>query len=109
MTHNQLQNQLEILDSKILQDKGWRQGSIFHPGDVLQEFALTEEELLIICTQSCTVVSSRYTTDPIVEAMVVKILAKYNPKSFEATGKNQRKLHLEVTNNSQIYFFLLPF
>ena len=54
------------------------------------------ENFLSLCTQSCTVVSPRFATDPIVEAMVVKLLAKYNPKTFEATGKNQRKLHLEV-------------
>ena len=34
--------------------------------------------------------------------MVIKPLAKYNPRAFEATGKNQRKLHLEVAGSSQI-------
>lgn len=97
-----MQDQLDTLDAKIILDKGWRQGSIFHPDDILKKLLLNDEELLIICTQSCTVVSSRYTTDPTVEAMVVQTLAKYNPKTFEATGKNQRKLHLEVTSNSQI-------
>lgn len=45
--------------------------------------------------------SSRFTADPKVEAMVVTPHAKYNPKTFEATGKNQRKLHLEVTSKFQ--------
>ena len=45
--------------------------------------------------------SSRFATDPIVEAMVVKLLPKYNPKAFEATGKNQRKLHIEVIGSSE--------
>lgn len=97
-----MKKQSETFDAKIILGKGWRQGSIFHPGDILQEVALSEGELLIICTQSCTVVSPRYSTDPVVEAIVVKTLAKYNSKSFEATGKNQRKLHLEVFKNPQI-------
>lgn len=97
-----MKNQSETFDAKIIIDKGWRQGSIFHPDNVLQEVKLAEGELLIICTQSCTVVSQRYTTDPIVEAMVVKTFVKYNSKSFEATGKNQRKLHLEVAADTEI-------
>ncbi len=102
MTHKLMQDQSDSINAKIILDKGWRQGSIFHPGEVLKEAILADEELLIICTQSCTVVSSRFTTDPTIEGMVVKPLAKYNPKTFEATGKNQRKLHLPVTGDSQI-------
>ena len=33
--------------------------------------------------------------------MVVKLLPKYNPRAFEATGKNQRKLHIEVIGSSE--------
>ncbi len=101
MTHEPQQNEADIDNAKIISEKGWRQGSIFTPGDVFKEMTLADEELLIICTQSCTVVSSRFTTDPKVEAMVIKPLSKYNPRSTEATGKNQRKLHIEVLNNSQ--------
>ncbi|MBS0656553.1 MAG: hypothetical protein JSR46_12310 [Verrucomicrobia bacterium] len=101
MTHKPMLDPLDTLDAKIIQAKGWRQGSIFHPGNVVTDITLAEGELLIICTQSCTVVSSRFATDPTVEAMTVKLVTKYNPKSFEATGKHQRKLHLEVINNPQ--------
>lgn len=95
------QDDSNIAYAKTILDKGWRQGSIFDPRGIVDSIQLTDGELLVLCTQSCTVVSSRFTTDPIVEAMVIKPLSKYNPRAFEATGKNQRKLHLEVIGSSQ--------
>jgi hypothetical protein len=100
MTRKPKQDDSDITNAKLILDKGWRQGSIFDPRGILEEITLADGELLIICTQSCTVVSSRFTTDPVVEAMVIKPLAKYNHKAFEATGKNQRKLHIEIINNT---------
>lgn len=101
MTHRLKLENTDITNAKIILDKGWRQGSVFDPRGILEEMILADGELLIICTQSCTVVSSRFETDPVLEAMVIKPLAKYNHKAFEATGKNQRKLHIEVVDNSQ--------
>ncbi len=101
MTHKLKQEDPDIACAKTILDKGWRQGAIFDPRGIIQDIQLTNGELLILCTQSCTVVSSRFATDPIVEAMVVKLLPKYNPRAFEATGKNQRKLHIEVIGRSE--------
>jgi len=97
----ELQQSNDLANAKFILDKGWRQGSVFDPGDVL-EIKLDNGEFLIICTQSCTVVSSRFGTDPNVEAMVVRPLAKYNQRDVRATGKNQRILHIEVIGNPQI-------
>lgn len=101
MTHKPKQDDSDITNAKIILDKGWRQGSVFDPLGILEEITLADGELLIMCTQSCTVVSLRFATDPVVEVMAVKPLAKYNYKAFEATGKNQRKLHIEVMGSSQ--------
>jgi hypothetical protein len=101
MTHKLKQDDPDIACAKTILDKGWRQGAIFDPRGIIQDIQLTNGELFILCTQSCTVVSSRFATDPIVEAMVVKLLPKYNPRAFEATGKNQRKLHIEVIGSSE--------
>jgi hypothetical protein len=101
MTHKLKQDDPDIACAKAILDKGWRQGAIFDPRGIIQDIQLTNGELFILCTQSCTVVSSRFATDPIVEAMVVKLLPKYNPRAFEATGKNQRKLHIEVIGSSE--------
>jgi len=101
MTHKLKQDDPDIAFAKTILDKGWRQGAIFDPCGIVENIQLTDSELLVLCTQSCTVVSSRFATDPIVEAMVVKLLPKYNPRAFEATGKNQRKLHIEVIGSSE--------
>jgi hypothetical protein len=101
MTHKLRQDDPDIVCAKAILDKGWRQGAIFDPRGIVGNIQLTDGEFLVLCTQSCTVVSSRFATDPIVEAMGVKLLPKYNPRAFEATGKNQRKLHIEVIGSSQ--------
>ena len=80
MTHKPKQDDLDTMDANTILDKGWRQGTVFDPRGIAEDIKLADSEFLIICTQSCTVVSSRFATDPIVEAMVIKPLAKYNPK-----------------------------
>lgn len=101
MTYKSKQDDSDVTLVKIILEKGWRQGSIFDPRGILKDINLADNELLIICTQSCTVVSLRFATDPVVEAMVVKPLTKYNYKAFEATGKNQKKLHIELRASSE--------
>jgi hypothetical protein len=71
MTHKLKQDDPDIACAKAILDKGWRQGTIFNPRGIVDNVQLTDGELLILCTQSCTVVSSRFATDPIVEAMVI--------------------------------------
>lgn len=85
---------------------GWRQGTVFDPRGILNkitiaetEISLSDDEFLIICTQSCTLVSRRFEADPYAEAMVVKLIDEYNPRSQEATGKNQRKLQIKLLDH----------
>lgn len=85
---------------------GWRQGSVFDPRGVLNkisvaenEISLSNNEFLIICTQSCALVSRRFEADPYAEAMIVKLIDDYNPRSQEATGKNQRKLQIRLLDH----------
>lgn len=85
---------------------GWRQGSVFDPRGILNkitiaenEIFLSENEFLIICTQSCSLVSRRFDVDLYAEAMVVKLIDEYNPRSQEATGKNQRKLQIKLLDH----------
>lgn len=101
MTYNQSAILTEAEKANEILERGWRQGSVFDPRGILENIPLMDGELLVLCTQSCTVVSPQFTKDPIVEGMVVKPLAEYRSRGFEATGKNQRKLHIEVINHPQ--------
>lgn len=86
-------------DAKKIKNLGWRQGSIFLLNKTIIEkliFDFAEQDLFIIASQSCSVVSSRFEVDPLVEAMAIRKLEKFNQRSHEATGKNQRKLHLKL-------------
>ena len=110
MNHNlnQENGEEDLVKAKQISKQGWRQGSIFDPRGVLNKITiaentiiLEEDEFLIICTQSCTLVSKRFEVDPYAEAMIVKLVNEYNPRSQEATGKNQRKLHIKLLNHSK--------
>jgi hypothetical protein len=85
-------------EAQRIHSAGWRQGSIFRPP---AEFSVPLEfdrdcEMLVVCTQSCTVVSKRIGADPYIEFLVAKPAKKYNPRSDEATGKNLRRFHLPI-------------
>lgn len=90
----------EAADAAKICDAGWRQGAVLDPrtaGIALPErIKLSEEEYLIICTQSCSVVSSRFSVDPEIELMAVKPLQKFKDRAPEATGRNVRKLHVPL-------------
>ena len=87
-------------DGSTLFDKGWLQGKIVPnnklqlPDKIVKNAA--NEHLLIVCSQSCSVVSRNFEKDPYVEIIVGKPIVIYNPKSQEARGKDQRKLHLNL-------------
>lgn len=78
---------------------GWRQGVPFQVPASLQIDAAYDAvtEWLVICTQSCTVVSPSLENDPAVEVVIGKILGTFNPKSREATGRNVRRFQFPVT------------
>ncbi len=77
---------------------GWRQGSVFCPpvGLALPVPFDCERELLVVCTQSCVVVSRNLERDPHVEFLVAKPVKHYKATSQEATGKNLRRFHLPI-------------
>lgn len=91
----------EAADAGQICDAGWRQGAVLDPKNaaivVPDHIRLDQAEYLMICTQSCSVVSSRFAADPVVELMAVKPLKKFNAKAPEATGKNARKLHIPLS------------
>lgn len=98
--HKALQNET----ATKINNAGWKQGSIFVPKKILAvplEFN-SDNECLMVITHSCIVVSRRFELDRAVEAMVCKKLSKFNPRSPEATGKNQRTLHLEIDSEEGI-------
>lgn len=98
MTSNQT-GQLEQSELALnIHSAGWRQGSVFLPDEVIALPFLFDpiNEVLIIISQSCSVVSSRFDNDPLVDAIVARRLSEYNEKAPEATGKNQRKLHIKL-------------
>jgi len=80
-------------------EAGWRQGSVFRPpvGLALPVPFDHDSELLVVCTQSCVVVSRDLTRDPHIEFIVAKPTGRYKASSQEATGKNLRCFHLPVS------------
>lgn len=99
-------NEDDLALARQISFDNWRQGSVFDPRGVLNkitiaenETSLSDNEFLIICTQSCSLVSRRFDVDPYAEAMVVKLIGEYNPRSQEATGKNQRKLQIKLLDD----------
>lgn len=83
-----------------IHDAGWRMGSLLSSLDCMKipfEFDPLNE-LFVIITQSCSVVSVQFDNDPNIEVMAAKKLPNFNSKSGEATGKDQRELHLEISS-----------
>ena len=87
------------VEAQQLADAGWRQGSPFRPPPGFQipiEFDC-EVEWLVVCTQSCSVVSERFKNDPFIEMITATIVPIYKATSPEASGKNLRCFHLPIT------------
>jgi hypothetical protein len=82
---------------------GWRQGAIFAPNDKIPLPPATgdNDNILIVLTQSCTVVSERLNSDPVVEVATAKLLKKFNAKDQAATGKSFRKLILPLQQGGE--------
>lgn len=77
---------------------GWAQGSVFRPNEHISipKHLVREDMYLVVCTQSCTLVSSNIIKDPTVEVIAAKAIASYSAKSEPATGKEVRRYHLLV-------------
>ena len=89
-----------VADAERLLAEGWRQGSVFKPNEVVALPAgCSQESLLVVVSQSCTVVSHDWTKDPVVEVAVASPSEKPYSKlhrSSEAVGKNYRTLLIPV-------------
>jgi hypothetical protein len=96
----------EDLDhADALNQAGWRQGSVFRDtGDLNLPFTLAADEVLIVATQSCTVVSPRFNVDPHIEVIAARPVAKYNARTDQATGKDARKYSLPVALDGSTAF-----
>jgi hypothetical protein len=91
-------------EARQVLDAGWRQGSVCRPPDdpAIHVSFDRNQEFLVVCTQTCTVVSRDLAGDPYIEFIVAKPLGSYNSKSQEATGKTLRRFHLPVSGHSTI-------
>jgi hypothetical protein len=93
-------------EAQQILEAGWRQGSVFRPPVAL---ALPEpvpfdpeNEWLVVCTQSCTVVSRDLAGDPHIEFLVATPTGHYKANSPEATGKVLRRFHLPVSGIANV-------
>ncbi len=85
-------------EARLILDAGWRQGSIFRPPEDFVPVRFEHgREVLVVCTQSCTVVSPSIIANPLIEYLVAEPVEKYHPRSNEAKGKNSRCFHLPVS------------
>lgn len=91
-----------------LLNAGWRQGSTFIPnGHFGGDLGFPGDAVLMVLTQSCSLVSAPLERDPVVEVIVAKRVPKFLPKSVEAKGENARKLMVEMTTPDGPAPFLL--
>lgn len=85
-------------DAEALLSAGWRQASVFRPpvgADVPVHGGFDRDaEFLVVCTQSCNLVSPNFEGNPLVETLVATPAGKYRERSREATGRNVRIFHL---------------
>ena len=88
-------------EARRVLEAGWRQGSVCRPpADLAIPVSIDrEKEWLVVCTQSCTVVSPNLANDPHIEFLVAKPIGGYKPNSQEATGKTIRRFHLPISGH----------
>jgi hypothetical protein len=108
MTLNQTGQLDQTEAAQDIHSAGWRQGSVFSPNEItVLPFSFDpSSEVLIIVSQSCSVVSPRFDVDPNVEAIVARKISVFREKAPEATGKNQRKLHIKLAQEVTGYVAL---
>ena len=85
-------------EAERLLASGWLQGAMFASNDIVGvPEGIETGTLLVVLTQSCTVVSSSLSRDPLVEIAVVTPEGKpYKATTQEATGKVFRKLSVPL-------------
>ena len=79
---------------------GWRQRVAFRLPAALHLPTSShfdrDRDFLVICTQSCCLLSASFDADPFVEVLEARPLVKLISRSPEATGKNVRRFHLPI-------------
>lgn len=93
-----LNNVFGIEQAKLLVSAGWKQGQIFKQKELLPD--RKDDTYFIVCTQSCSVVSSYLQKDPFLEIASAKVLLLFDPKCPQARGKDVRKFHIPITGAS---------
>lgn len=88
----------ERTQAEALLEAGWRQGALFASNEWIP-LPDSQDALIVVLTQSCTVVSSRLETDPHIEVALARCKETFNPKDQNAQGKNVRKLLLPVVGD----------
>ena len=75
-------------EANQLHKAGWQQCSTFYPNDkVGSDLGLPSGAVLLVLTQSCSVVSAPLKRDPAVEFIVAtKSTGRFNARSNEAKG-----------------------
>jgi hypothetical protein len=91
-----LVQELGFAEAERLLAAGWRQGSVFRPNRFVPlPDGFAQNAVLVVVSQSCTVVSQSWDKDPLVEVAVAvpgdRTFAKLQ-RSPEAVGKNYRTL-----------------
>jgi hypothetical protein len=85
-------------EARRIHSAGWRQGSIFRPPENFVPVRFERDrEVLVVCTQSCTVVSPNFIANPLIEYLVAEPVEKYHSRSEQAKGKNSHCFHLPVS------------
>jgi hypothetical protein len=81
---------------------GWRQCSTFSPNAVVgNDRGLPADSILVVMTQSCSVVGPNLERDPHIEvAVATPFNGKFSAKSSEAIGRNGRKFCVCLKNGA---------
>jgi hypothetical protein len=89
--------------AQVIFASGWRQCSIFRPPvDDMQDVPAYLKfdpayEWLVVCTQTCSLCAENFLAEPMAEVMAATPLARFNPRHDDATGKNNKCLHVPVS------------
>jgi hypothetical protein len=87
--------------ARQIQELGWQQCSVFRPplgaeAGLPDYLALVPGEWLLVCTQSCSVCSRNFQSEPLVEVCAASPVARFSHNHAEARGKVGHAFHLPI-------------
>lgn len=96
-------------EAQRILELGWRQGSTFRVGgELAKQAGFDDGTLVVLLTQSCTVVSSDLVKDPFVEITTLERYSEaYKPNADHARGKNMRKLTIPLIDEGEPAAFVV--